>query len=46
LGEEFIEIETLENLLEWIRQQRHEIIVVLNTDDGYPLLEIYDDYRE
>lgn len=35
-----IEINTLNELIEWINKQKHECIV----SDG--LIEIYDDYRE
>ena len=35
-----IEVSTLEELIKWINNQKHECIV----SDG--LIEIYDDYRE
>lgn len=38
--QEEIEIKTLEELINWINNQEHEVIV----SDGY--IEIYDDYRE
>ena len=44
--EEWIEIETLDELFAWMLKQGHEVIVDLNTNNGIPRLEIYDDYRE
>ncbi len=35
-----VEINTLEELIDWINKQEHECIV----DDSF--IEIYDDYRE
>ncbi len=44
-GNWVIELATLEELLELGRSQDEELIVRVK-NDGAPLIEIYDDYRE
>lgn len=42
-----IEVDTLEELVDFIKKQKQEIVVgISSTDESTLFLEIYDDYRE
>lgn len=42
-----IELDTLDDLMKFIRYVRCSVIIYEDKDEGeYPILEIYDDYRE
>jgi hypothetical protein len=46
MGKLFIELNTLEEFIDWVENTGNEVVVIVDKEDNILELEIYDDWRE